>query len=82
MAAAQRPLFDPPIVRRQELPSVYALNGAMYIARRKVLVETRGWYTSRTAAYVMPCERSVDIDTVWDFRVAEMLLGDMVPHAG
>jgi CMP-N,N'-diacetyllegionaminic acid synthase len=67
---------DPPIVRRQDLPPVYRLNGALYLARRDVLLDTGGWYTGRTAAYVMPFERSVDIDTAWDFRVAEMLLAE------
>ena len=63
-----------PIGRRQELPPVYALNGAIYLARREFLLERESWYGGRTAGYVMPLERSVDIDTAWDVRVAELLL--------
>ena len=66
--------IEPPIVRRQDLPPVYALNGAIYAARREVLLATHRWYTDRTAAYVMPAERSVDIDTATDLLLAAYLL--------
>jgi CMP-N,N'-diacetyllegionaminic acid synthase len=58
---------------RQELPSVFALNGAIFLIRRTVLLNDRTWYPERTYAYVMPPERSLDIDTPWDFRLAELL---------
>ncbi|MBL8629836.1 MAG: acylneuraminate cytidylyltransferase family protein [Rhodospirillaceae bacterium] len=60
--------------RRQALPPVYALNGAVDVMRTKTL---QGWATlwgARVAGYVMPPERSVDIDTEADFVVAEALL--------
>jgi N-acylneuraminate cytidylyltransferase/CMP-N,N'-diacetyllegionaminic acid synthase len=63
-----------PTANRQELPPVYSVNGAIYLARLDVLIETGGWYTLRTSAYVMPAERSVDIDTWHDLAVAELLL--------
>ena len=65
---------DVPVVRRQDLPPVYALNGAIYLARRDVLVERENWYTEHTYGYVMPAERSLDIDTPWDLRLADLLL--------
>lgn len=63
-----------PIPRRQVLPRIYALNGAIYLARREVLLNRRTWYTKRTYAYVMPCERSLDIDTPWDLHLADLIL--------
>jgi CMP-N-acetylneuraminic acid synthetase len=63
-----------PYLSRQELPAVYGVNGAIWLVRRSVLLETRAWYHERTYAYVMPPERSVDIDTAWDFRLAELML--------
>jgi CMP-N,N'-diacetyllegionaminic acid synthase len=60
--------------RRQDLPKVYALNGALFLAQRNLLVEQNTVYSSRTFAYVMPKERSLDIDTPWDLHVAELLL--------
>ena len=62
------------IVRRQDLPSVYALNGAIYLARREILLNHKTWYTKRTYAYLMPRDRSLDIDTPWDLRLAEFIL--------
>lgn len=61
---------------RQQLPAAYALNGAIYLARTSVLLERESWYTSRTAGYIMPTERSVDVDTSWDLMLADLLLRD------
>ena len=60
--------------RRQDLPPLVALNGAIYLTRRDVLLARRSWYGDRTAAYVMPPERSLDIDTPWDFHLAELVM--------
>jgi len=62
-------------VRRQELPDAFALNGAIYLARRELLLRERSWYFERTLAYVMPPQRSLDIDTPWDFELADLVLG-------
>ena len=66
-------------VGRQQLPSAYALNGAVYVARSDWLRERRTFVTEETRAHVMPAERSVDIDTAFDFQWAEWLLrgGDL-----
>lgn len=57
-----------PATRRQDLPPVYALNGAVYIADVDWLRRTRTFVTCETVAHVMPAERSVDIDTAADFE--------------
>ena len=62
------------IDRRQELPPVYAVNGAIYLVKRSVLLEQETFYTERTYAYLMPPERSLDIDSKWDFHLAELVL--------
>lgn len=54
--------------RRQDLPTVYALNGAIYIADINWLRHTRTFVTHETVAHIMPIERSVDIDTAADFE--------------
>lgn len=64
------------VLRRQDLPLVYALNGAIYLARRDLLLRRRTWYGDRTRAYVMPPGRSLDIDTPWDLHLADLLLSD------
>lgn len=70
----QRYLSDAPPARRQDLPSAYALNGAMYYARTAWLREHRAFVGPGTLGLAMPPERSVDVDTAFDWRVAEMLL--------
>ncbi len=62
--------------RRQELPSVYALNGAIYLARREIVIEKNSFYSDRTYSYIMPVERSLDIDTPWDLYLANLILKD------
>jgi N-acylneuraminate cytidylyltransferase/CMP-N,N'-diacetyllegionaminic acid synthase len=71
--------FAPPerrIGRRQDLPVVYALNGAIYLGRRSIVCELKTWYTERTYGYIMPPECSLDIDTPWDLYLADLILRD------
>jgi N-acylneuraminate cytidylyltransferase len=62
------------IARRQNLPEVYALNGAVYVAQVDWLLNNKTFVTDETYAYIMPKERSVDIDNEIDFKIAEFLL--------
>lgn len=62
-------------LRRQELPPAYLPNGAVYVADAAWLRRQRTFVGGRTAAWVMPKERSVDIDTLRDFQLAEGLIG-------
>ncbi|TSE26345.1 N-acylneuraminate cytidylyltransferase [Tepidimonas sediminis] len=68
--------------RRQEAPPLYALNGAVYVARADWLRRTRSFLTDETLAYVMPAERSIDIDTPLDLTTAACLLRERLPHGG
>ena len=61
---------------RQRLPPAYSLNGAIYLVRRSVLLERDDWYTDGTFAYIMPPERSLDIDTPWDLHLVNLILRD------
>lgn len=63
--------------RRQDFPPVFALNGALYLAKRHILEEKGTFYTDRTFAYVMPVERSLDIDTPWELHLADLLLREL-----
>lgn len=65
-------------LRRQALPDVYMVNGAIYVVRRETLINQHTFYTENTYAYVMPQERSLDIDTPWDLYLAELILRDRV----
>ncbi|MCP5437384.1 MAG: acylneuraminate cytidylyltransferase family protein [Chromatiaceae bacterium] len=70
------PLLDPAYsrMRRQDLPQTFALNGAVYAARVDWLLQHQNCLSEQTVAYAMPAERSVDIDTAFDLRLAELYL--------
>lgn len=62
------------LARRQDAAPVYVLNGAVYVAEVKALLQSRALVTEGTAGYVMPPERSADVDTELDLRWCELLL--------
>lgn len=62
------------ITRRQDLPAVYNLNGAIYIAETELMIREKTFYVGTTAPYVMSKESSVDLDDMVDWLVAEALL--------
>lgn len=57
------------VARRQDLPPIFALNGAIYIASTQWLRGNGGFVSNETVGYVMPRERSIDIDTPDDYRL-------------
>jgi CMP-N,N'-diacetyllegionaminic acid synthase len=64
-----------PWLPRQQLPKAYQLNGAVYVFRaNKLAGETRSILLGKTAAVVMPRERSHDIDDSVDFAMVEASL--------
>ena len=63
-----------PVSRRQDLPEVFSLNGAMYFADASWLRDSGSLVSAETLAYVMSKEHSVDLDTPLDWKFAELLL--------
>lgn len=61
-------------MRRQDFPeSVFRTNGAIYLTRRDVVMDKNSFYGSLPLAYIMPPERSIDVDSRLDFIIAEYL---------
>lgn len=58
--------------RQDEIPTYYP-NGAIFIFKKE-LIKTGRYYAKNSFAYIMPRERSVDIDTIEDFEYAEFLI--------
>jgi CMP-N-acetylneuraminic acid synthetase len=60
--------------RRQDVePHAFKRNGAIYLTRRDVLVSGSVWGTA-IRPYVMPPERSVNIDSPLDLELARIIL--------
>jgi len=62
------------ITRRQDAPKVYKPNGAVYVTHRDVIMKQNRVMGDDTRAFMMPPERSLDIDTEIDFMLAEILI--------
>lgn len=64
------------ITRRQDAPKAWEYNGAIYIINPSSLKEmTLGQFKKRVK-YIMPRECSVDLDTPFDWKVAELILSE------
>lgn len=70
-----KPLPDQ-VHRRQDAPPAYDMNASIYVWRRDALFEDPPVFRPDTALYVMPEDRSVDIDSELDFRIVELLLSE------
>jgi CMP-N,N'-diacetyllegionaminic acid synthase len=60
--------------RRQDLPPVSVLNGAIYVADCSWLKVNKKFITPETLGYLMPRQRSLDIDTETDLLLAGLIL--------
>lgn len=60
--------------RRQDFPEIFRPNGAIYILKPETLKKYKTFYPNKTIPYVMPAEKSVDIDSMQDWKLAEYFL--------
>jgi len=60
--------------RRQDLEPVYRRNAGIYVAKRDVMMKSGTVWGKKVLPYIMPQERSVDINSEADFLIAEAML--------
>lgn len=59
----------------QELPIYYRLNGAIHICDLPLFLKQQTFFLNKnTVAFIMPQDKSPDIDTILDFKIAETLI--------
>ncbi len=63
---------------RQQAPLVYSMNASVYVWHRRTLA--LGLWGGRVRLHSMPRERSIDIDSLLDFRLVEMILQERLAH--
>lgn len=66
-------IFESTIANRQDFKKSYYPNGAIYVFRSS-MIRNRKYYTGKSYAYIMPRNRSVDVDYQEDFDYVEFLL--------
>ena len=60
--------------RRQDSPECFDMNASIYVWRRHALFENETLFTKSTRLFIMPRERSIDIDSQADFDMVEWLM--------
>ncbi|GAB6149065.1 MULTISPECIES: acylneuraminate cytidylyltransferase family protein [Clostridium] len=66
--------FNGDNLRRQELPTFYVFNGAIYINKVDMLQNKKEFVDENTMPFIMDIKKSIDIDNMIDAKIAEMIL--------
>ena len=65
------------VLRRQDAPKSYDMNASIYVWNRKTILNEDTLFLKNTGLYVMPEERSIDIDSELDYKIVEMMMREM-----
>jgi CMP-N,N'-diacetyllegionaminic acid synthase len=65
------------VTRRQDAPPCYDMNASIYAWHRWALMEREGLFHEGTRLYLMPPERSIDIDSLLDFELVDYLMSKL-----
>jgi len=66
--------LEHPIYRRQDSPKCFDMNASIYAWKREFFYQADKVLQERTKIYTMPFERSIDIDSESEFKMAEFLM--------
>jgi len=62
------------ITRRQDTPNIYDMTTVAYVTTPKFVFENDSSFSGKVRHVHIPIERALDIDTLFDFKIAELLL--------
>ena len=66
-------IFEEKLLNRQEIKKSYFPNGAVFVFDYRLIKQGK-YYSDNSYAYIMPRNRSVDVDTIEDFKYIEFLM--------
>lgn len=69
------------VLRRQDLPTLYARNGPAILVIRPAQIATGHFYSGNTVPYVMPSIDSLDVDTPEDLELADAIISHRLSKA-
>lgn len=67
-------MLDDSVVRRQDAPKSYDMNASIYIWKRETILSENSLFLEKTGLYVMPEERSIDIDSELDYKLVALIM--------
>ena len=59
------------IIRRQDTPTTYDMNASIYIWKKDILLKSNKLFNKNTELFLMPYERSIDIDNYTDLKIVK-----------
>jgi CMP-N-acetylneuraminic acid synthetase len=62
------------VVRRQDAPEVYDMATVAYVSDPNFILANDSIFSGRVRAVEVPTQRAIDIDTLYDFELAEFLM--------
>ena len=62
---------------RQDFPAAYKRSGAVYVTKRDLIMRDNKLFGDFIVGHVVPLERSIDIDSFFDWIKAEYMLEDL-----
>ena len=62
------------ITRRQDAPEVFDMTTVAYVVNTNVVKQSNSIFEGKVKSIIIPQERSIDIDTLLDFKIAECLV--------
>jgi len=66
------------VTRRQDAPTVYDIATVAYVASPDFVMANQSAFEGRVRSVHVPVERAIDIDTLMDFEIAEILYGNTI----
>lgn len=71
-----------PVVCRQDAPQVFVQVASIYVFRPDYLRRANSLFEGRCTGYLVPPERSIDVDTEYDFKLVEFLMKERLEQSG
>jgi len=62
------------VYRRQDAPQVYDITTVVYVAKPRYILDKNNLFAGKVTHTVIPKERAIDIDDIYDFKLAEAIL--------
>ncbi|MFB2684787.1 cytidylyltransferase domain-containing protein [Shewanella mangrovisoli] len=62
------------VYRRQDAPQVYDITTVVYVAKPSYIQRVNNLFAGNITHIIVPKERAVDIDDIYDFKLAEAIL--------